>query len=97
VKRLSLVLLAALAITPARAVDPTGVPQCDELLKRYETCSSLLPKDRVHAAQVELLEGATSIRASSADPKLRPDMERYCADTFERMKRESDIKDCMAK
>ena len=96
-KRLSFVLLALMAITPARAVDPTGVPQCDSLLRRYESCSSLLPKDRVHAAQVELLEGAMSIRASSADPKLRPDLERYCIDTFERMKRESDIKDCMAK
>ncbi len=86
-----------LAASPAFAVDPTGVPQCDALLKRYEACSSLLTKDRVHAAQKELLEGAVSIRANAADPKLRPDLERFCVDTFERMKRESDIKDCMSK
>jgi len=86
-----------LVASPALAMDPTGVPQCDALLKRYEECSSLLPKERVHAAQKELLEGAVSIRANAADPRIRPDLERYCADTFERMKQESDIKDCMAK
>ncbi len=88
---------ALFAASPAFAVDPTGVPQCDALLKRYEECSSLLSKDRVHAAQRELLEGAVSIRANAGDPKLRPDLERYCVDTFERMKKESEIKDCMAK
>jgi hypothetical protein len=86
-----------LVSSPALAMDPTGVPQCDALLKRYEECSSLLPKERVHAAQKELLESAVSIRANAEDPKIRPDLERYCADTFERMKKESDIKDCMAK
>ncbi|MGC1862076.1 MAG: hypothetical protein WA733_13385 [Methylocystis sp.] len=88
---------ALFAASPALAMDPTGVPQCDALLQRYEECSSLLSKDRVHAAQKELLEGAVSIRANAADPKVRPDLERYCVDTFERMKKESDIKDCMAK
>ncbi len=86
-----------LVASPALAMDPTGVPQCDALLKRYEECSSLLPKERVHAAQKELLEGAVSIRANAGDPRIRPDLERYCADTFERMKKDSDIKDCMAK
>ena len=88
---------ALFAAFPALAVDSTGIPQCDALLKRYEECSSLLSKDRVHAAQKELLEGAVSIRANAADPKVRPDLERYCVDTFERMKKESEIKDCMAK
>ncbi len=88
---------ALFAASAAFAVDPTGVPQCDALLKRYEECSSLLSKDRVHAAQRELLEGVVSIRANAGDPKLRPDLERYCVDTFERMKKESEIKDCMAK
>jgi len=86
-----------IAASPAFAADSTGIPQCDALLKRYEECSSLLPKDRVHAAQKELLEGAVSIRANAGDPKIRPDLERYCLDTFERMKKESEIKDCMAK
>ena len=83
-------------LTPAWAVDPTGVPQCDALLRRYETCSGQLPPKQVHAAQKELLEGALSIRANAANPALRPDLERYCVDTFERMKIEGDIKDCMA-
>ncbi|MGA8169478.1 MAG: hypothetical protein WB816_01365 [Methylocystis sp.] len=96
-KILAVLGFTLLAVSPASAMDPTGIPQCDALLKRYEECSSLLPKERVHAAQKELLEGAVSIRANSADPKLRPDLERYCVDTFERMKKESDIKDCMAK
>jgi len=43
--------LVLLAVSPARAVDPTGVPPCDALLRKYESCSSLLPPDRVHAAQ----------------------------------------------
>jgi len=88
---------ALFTASPALAVDPTGVPQCDALLTRYEECSSLLSKDRVHAAQKELLEGAVSIRANAANQKVRPDLERYCVDTFERMKKESEIKDCMAK
>jgi hypothetical protein len=85
-----------LAVSPALAVDPTGVPQCDSLLKKYESCSSLLPPDRVHAAQKELLEGAVGIRANAGNPQLRPDLERFCSDTFERMKKESDIKECMS-
>jgi hypothetical protein len=89
--------LILFAASPALAMDPTGVPQCDALLKRYEECSSLLSKERVHAAQKELLESAISIRANAANPELRPDLERYCSDTFERMKKESEIKDCMAK
>jgi hypothetical protein len=90
------VFVAALA-SPAFAVDPTGVPQCDALLKRYEACSGELPTEKVHAAQKELLDGAMGIRAAAGDPKLRPDLERFCDDTFEKMKTQSDIKDCMSK
>lgn len=89
--------LLALIATPALAVDPTGIPQCDALLKKYEACSSLLSPKQVHAAQKELLDGAMGMRAAGTNPKLRPDLERYCADTFERMKKEGDIKECMAK
>jgi len=91
------VLALLLAATPAFAVDPTGVPQCDALLKRYEACSGQLPPRQVHAAQKELLDGAVGIRAAATDPSKRPDLERYCADRFELMKRESDIKECMSK
>jgi hypothetical protein len=91
------VFAAAVVASPAFAVDPTGIPQCDALLKRYEACSVELPPPKVHAAQKELLEGAMSLRASAGDPKLRPDLERFCDDTFEKMKTQSDIKDCMSK
>ncbi len=90
-------LFALFAVAPAFAADPTGIPQCDALLKRYEACSAELPPAKVHAAQKELLEGAMSIRASANNPKLRPDLERFCADTFEKMKTQSDIKECMSK
>jgi hypothetical protein len=90
-------LFAAIAVSPALAVDPTGIPQCDALLKRYEACSVELPPAKVHAAQKELLEGSMSLRASANDPKLRLDLERFCADTFEKMKTQSDIKGCMSK
>ncbi|PPD00215.1 MAG: hypothetical protein CTY36_10285 [Methylocystis sp.] len=93
--RLAFVFL--LAATPAFAVDPTGVPQCDALLKRYEACSGQLPPSQVHDAQKELLDGAVGIRSAATDPAKRPDLERYCADRFELMKRASDIKDCMSK
>jgi hypothetical protein len=88
--------LAFSLVTPAFAVDPTGVPQCDALLQRYEACASTLPGERAHAARREVADGATSIRAAGNDPKLRSDLERYCADTFARMKTEGDIKECMA-
>lgn len=95
--KLRFACILALVATPAFAVDPTGVPQCDALLKKYEACSSLLSPKQVHAAQKELLDGAMGMRAAATDPTKRADLERYCADTFERMKKESDIKDCMAK
>jgi hypothetical protein len=92
-----LACLVAFAVTPAFAVDPTGVPQCDAFLKRYESCSSQLSPKQVHAAQKELLEGAMGMRAAGQDPKLRPDLERFCADRFEQMKKDSEIADCMSK
>ncbi len=92
-----LACLIAFAATPALAVDPTGIPQCDALLKRYEACSSLLTPKQVHAAQKELLDGAMGMRAVANDPSKRPDLERYCTDTFERMKKEGDITECMSK
>lgn len=95
--KLGLVCLLALIATPALAVDPTGIPQCDALLRKYEACSPLLTPKQVHAAQKELLDAAMGMRAASTNPALRPDLERYCTDTFERMKKEGDIKDCMAK
>ncbi len=95
--KLRLALLLTLAATPALAVDPTGIPQCDALLTKYESCSSLLPPKQVHAAQKELLEGAMGIRSAAKEPNLRADLERFCVDTFEKMKTASDIKDCMAK
>lgn len=90
-------LVALVYATPALAVDPTGIPECDALLRRYEECSAGLPPAKVHAAQKELLEGAMSLRASAADPKLRPTLEKFCVDTFEAMKAQSDIKACMSK
>ncbi|PWB79445.1 MAG: hypothetical protein C3F11_20730 [Methylocystaceae bacterium] len=90
-------LVALLFTTPAFAVDPTGIAECDALLKRYEECSGELPPAKVHAAQKELLEGAMSLRANADDPKLRPALERFCVDTLAAMKAQSDIKACMSK
>ena len=92
-----LAVLFAFAATPAFAVDPTGIPECDAFLKRYEACSSLLARKQVHAAQRELLDAAMGMRAASSDPAKRADLVRYCNDTFEQMKKASNIKDCMAK
>ncbi|MBY6241154.1 hypothetical protein K3F48_08185 [Methylosinus sp. Sm6] len=83
--------------TPAVAVDPTGIPECDALLKRYEECSPELPRAQAHAAQKELLEGAMSLRANASNPELRPALEKFCVATFEDMKTRSDIKSCMSK
>jgi len=92
-----LACLFALAVTPALAVDPTGIPECDALLHRYEACSGELKPKQVHAAQKELLDAAMGMRAVSADPAKRADLVRYCNDTFEQMKKSSDIKECMSK
>ncbi|TRL30778.1 hypothetical protein FM996_15715 [Methylosinus sporium] len=83
--------------TLAFAVDTTGIPICDTLLKRYEECSVELPRANIHAAQKELLEGAMSLRANASNPQLRPSLEKFCADTFEAMKTSSEIKACMSK
>lgn len=91
-----LALLCAFFASSASALEPTGVSQCDALLKRYEACSIKLTGKNVLAAQREILEGAVSIRQAAVDPKLRPDLERYCADRFEQMKKDSEIKECMA-
>jgi hypothetical protein len=97
VKHLISLAAVLLCTTPALAVDPTGIPICDTLLKRYEECSVELPRANIHAAQKELLEGAMSLRANAANPELRPSLEKFCADTFEAMKASSEIKACMAK
>ncbi|OAI24592.1 hypothetical protein A1351_17700 [Methylosinus sp. R-45379] len=96
-KRLISLAAAVLFVTPALAIDPTGIPVCDTFLKRYEECSVELPRANVHAAQKELLEGAMSLRANASNPELRPTLEKFCADTFEAMKASSDIKACMSK
>jgi hypothetical protein len=90
-------LFVVVSTSSSFAADPTGIPQCDALLKAYEACSAELPPPKMHAAQKELLEGAVSLRANADNPKLRPDLERFCVDTFEKMKTQSDIKDCMSK
>lgn len=94
--KMRIACLLALATSPAFALEPTGVAPCDALLKRYEACSIKLQGKHVLAAQREILEGAASIRQAAVDPKLRPDLERYCTDRFEQMKKEGDIKECMA-
>ncbi|BBU62574.1 hypothetical protein MSC49_25090 [Methylosinus sp. C49] len=96
-KRLISLAAAVLFVTPALAIDPTGIPVCDTFLKRYEECSVELPRANIHAAQKELLEGAMSLRANASNPELRPTLEKFCADTFEAMKTSSDIKTCMSK
>jgi ectoine hydroxylase-related dioxygenase (phytanoyl-CoA dioxygenase family) len=88
---------ALLFVTPALAVDATGIPICDALLTRYEECTVELPRANIHAAQKELLEGAMSLRANASNPELRPSLEKFCADTFEAMKASSAIKACMSK
>ena len=87
---------ALFAASPALAMDPTGVPQCDALLKRYEECSSPLPKDRVHAAQRDCWRAPSAFAPtpptrSSARPRalLHGHLRAH--------EEESDIKDCMAK
>jgi len=90
------VLVAAFFATPAFAVDPTGVPECDAFLKRYEACSGKLSTDRVHSAQKELLDAAIGMRAAGQDPNARPDLARYCSDTFARMKKEGLLTECMS-
>ena len=81
----------------AYAVDPTGIANCDAFLKRYESCTSLLTPKQIHAAQKELLESAMSMRAAATNPALRNDLEKFCSDRFEQMKKASDIAACMSK
>ncbi len=93
----NLAFFILLAATPAYAVDPTGVESCDAFLKRYEACSSELSPRQLHDAQKELLEGAMGMRAAATDPKIRVELEKFCAERFEQMKKSSDIKECMSK
>jgi len=95
--KLPLVFVFALAATPALAVDSTGIDSCDAFLKRYETCATQLPtKKQIHDAQMEMLQGALTIRGAAADPAMKADLDKFCKDRFETMKKAGDIKECMA-
>lgn len=95
--KIRLAFLLLLVSSPAFAVDPTGIPECDAFLHKYEACSIGLKPKQVHAAQKELLDAAMGMRAASSNPSQRADLARYCNDTYEQMKKASDIKDCMSK
>jgi hypothetical protein len=81
----------------AYAVDPTGIPECDDFLTKYETCGLEVlsggPKLNFEKA---ILESGMSFRASASNEQQRAAIVQVCTDTLKALKtNETPFKDCM--
>ncbi|MDE2579644.1 MAG: hypothetical protein KGL46_12605 [Hyphomicrobiales bacterium] len=93
--RAGLIFAVALMAWPAMAMDPTGISECDKLINAYEACSARLPRERVHAAQIEIVESQQNFSAGARDAHLRPLMAQFCKTRLNDMKIKGDLTACM--
>ncbi len=91
-------ILSALT-APAFAVDPTGIPECDEFLGKYESCGlEILTGGEKRQFETAILESAMSFRASASNEQQRGALVQLCKDSLQSLKvNETPFKLCMSK
>jgi len=91
-------ILFALTV-PAFAVDPTGIPECDDFLGKYESCGlEVLTGGEKRQFETAILESAMSFRASASNDQQRAALVQLCKDTLQSLKtNETPFKLCMNK
>lgn len=92
----ALPILSALSL-PAYAVDPTGIPECDVMLNKYESCGlNILVGGEKRQFENAILESAMSFRASASNDQQRAALVQLCTDTMRSLKTtETKFKVCM--
>ncbi len=96
--------LAVLLISPALtleayAVDPTGIPECDTMLNKYESCGlEILAGGAKLKFETAILESAMSFRASATNEQQRAALVQLCSDSMKSLQtNETPFKACMNK
>jgi len=92
------ILLFSLSLSgKAFAVDPTGIPECDEFLTRYESCGlEVLTGGPKLSFEKAIQESAMSFRAAAGNEEQRKAITQVCADTHKALKEnETPFKTCM--
>jgi len=94
---LGFVLFSLCATGEALAVDPTGIPECDDFLTRYEACGlEVLSGGPKLSFEKAIQESAMSFRASAGNEEQRKAIVQVCADTHKALKaNETPFKACM--
>jgi len=94
---LTFVLFSLAASGQAFAVDPTGIPECDNFLSQYETCGlEVLTGGPKLSFEKAIQESAMSFRASASNEEQRKAITQVCIDTHKALKEnETPFKTCM--
>ena len=94
-----LVLLPVLSglSLPAFAADPTGIPECDAFLSKYEACGlQMLAGAEKLSFEKTIMESVMSAKASADNPETRASITKLCIDTHAALKaNDTPFKACM--
>jgi len=96
-RHLFVLLILPMLTLPAYAVDPTGIPECDSFLTKYESCGlEVLTGGEKRQFETAILESAMSFRASASNEDQRAALVQLCKETFKSlMTNETPFKQCM--
>ncbi len=94
-----LVLLPVLSglSLPAFAADPTGIPECDAFLNKYEACGlQILTGGEKIGFEKTIMESTMSAKASADNPEMRASILKLCVDSYAALKvNDTPLKACM--
>ncbi len=87
----------AMLALPAYAVDPTGIPECDDFLSKYESCGlEILSGGEKLSFEKTILESSMSARASADNPATRAAILQLCIESYKSLKiNDTPFKACM--
>jgi hypothetical protein len=82
---------------PAFAADPTGIPECDAFLSRYEACGlQIMAGAEKLAFEKTIMESTMTARASAESPETRASIVQLCIDSMKALKtNDTPFKACM--